>query len=111
MSAHTLPGSTPFLVYRRPAVRYGGGMRIIVTAGPTREYIDDVRFLSNASSGRMGCAVAAAAAAAGHEVTLLAGPGVAGKRGQATFSAGPAALPHRELWTVVREPKAHPQGA
>jgi len=50
------------------------GMRIIVTAGPTREYIDDVRFISNASSGRMGYAVAAAAAGAGHEVTLLAGP-------------------------------------
>ena len=49
-------------------------MRIIVTAGPTREYIDDVRFISNASSGRMGYAVAGAAAAAGHEVTLLAGP-------------------------------------
>ena len=51
-------------------------MRIIVTAGPTREYIDDVRFISNASSGRMGfsVAVAAAAAGAGHEVTLLAGP-------------------------------------
>jgi phosphopantothenoylcysteine decarboxylase/phosphopantothenate--cysteine ligase len=66
-------------------------MRIIVTAGPTREYIDDVRFITNASSGRMGCAVAAAAGAAGHEVTLLAGPGVAEKRGQATFSAGGAA--------------------
>jgi phosphopantothenoylcysteine decarboxylase / phosphopantothenate---cysteine ligase len=49
-------------------------MRIVVTAGPTREYIDSVRFISNASSGRMGFAVAAAAAAAGHEVTLLAGP-------------------------------------
>jgi phosphopantothenoylcysteine decarboxylase/phosphopantothenate--cysteine ligase len=63
-------------------------MRIIVTAGPTREYIDDVRFISNASSGRMGYAVAAAGVEAGHEVTLLAGPGVAEKRGQATFSAG-----------------------
>ncbi len=49
-------------------------MRIIITAGPTREYIDDVRFISNASSGRMGFSVALAAAAAGHEVTLLAGP-------------------------------------
>ena len=48
-------------------------MRIVVTAGPTREYIDDVRFLSNASSGRMGFAVAAAAVDAGHEVTLIAG--------------------------------------
>jgi len=69
------------------------GMRMIVTAGPTREYIDDVRFISNASSGRMGYAVAAAGAAAGHEVTLLAGPGVAEKRGQAASSGGPGAMP------------------
>ena len=45
-----------------------------MTAGPTREYIDTVRFITNASSGRMGCAVAQAAGLAGHEVTLLAGP-------------------------------------
>ncbi|MFM7832500.1 MAG: phosphopantothenoylcysteine decarboxylase, partial [Planctomycetaceae bacterium] len=43
-------------------------MRILITAGPTREYIDDVRFLSNASSGRMGYALAEAALRAGHEV-------------------------------------------
>lgn len=49
-------------------------MRIIVTAGPTREFLDDVRFLSNPSSGRMGFAVAEAAAQAGHRVTLVAGP-------------------------------------
>jgi len=49
-------------------------MRILITAGPTREYLDDVRYLSNASSGRMGFAVAAAAVAAGHEVVLVAGP-------------------------------------
>lgn len=49
-------------------------MRVLVTAGPTREHIDSVRFITNASSGRMGFAVAEAAAAAGHEVTLLAGP-------------------------------------
>jgi len=49
-------------------------MRILVTAGPTREPIDDVRFITNASSGRMGHAVAAAAARAGHDVTLLSGP-------------------------------------
>jgi len=51
-------------------------MRVLVTAGPTREYIDTVRFISNASSGRMGCAVACAALRAGHDVTLLLGPGV-----------------------------------
>ncbi len=49
-------------------------MRILVTAGPTREYIDIVRFITNASSGQMGCAIATAAAQAGHEVTLLIGP-------------------------------------
>lgn len=46
----------------------------LVTAGPTREYLDDVRFLSNASSGRMGFAIAAAAVAAGCEVVLVSGP-------------------------------------
>jgi phosphopantothenoylcysteine decarboxylase/phosphopantothenate--cysteine ligase len=49
-------------------------MRILITAGPTREYVDDVRFLSNASSGRMGYALAAAAIAAGHQVELVTGP-------------------------------------
>lgn len=47
---------------------------IVITAGPTREYLDDVRFLSNASSGRMGCALASAAAARGHQVELILGP-------------------------------------
>ena len=49
-------------------------LHFLVTAGPTREPLDDVRFLSNASSGRLGFAVAAAAALAGHRVTLVAGP-------------------------------------
>lgn len=49
-------------------------MRILITAGPTREYLDDVRFLSNASSGRMGYALADAALARGHEVVLVSGP-------------------------------------
>ena len=49
-------------------------MRFIVTAGPTREHLDPVRFLSNPSTGRMGFAVARAARAAGHAVTLVAGP-------------------------------------
>ena len=49
-------------------------MRFVVTAGPTREFIDPVRFLSNPSTGRMGFAVARAAREAGHEVTLIAGP-------------------------------------
>ena len=47
---------------------------ILITAGPTREYLDDVRYLSNGSSGRMGCALAEVARAAGHHVTLVLGP-------------------------------------
>ena len=49
-------------------------MRILITAGPTREYLDPVRYLSNASSGRIGCALAQAALLAGHQVTLVLGP-------------------------------------
>lgn len=49
-------------------------MRILITAGPTREYLDGVRFLSNASSGKMGYALAEAALEAGHEVVLVSGP-------------------------------------
>ena len=50
------------------------GRRIVVSAGPTYEDIDPVRFLGNRSSGRMGFAVAGAAAASGAEVVLVAGP-------------------------------------
>ncbi|QGQ21894.1 phosphopantothenoylcysteine decarboxylase [Gimesia benthica] len=49
-------------------------MRILITAGPTREYLDDVRYLSNASSGQMGYELARAALEAGHEVALVSGP-------------------------------------
>ena len=49
-------------------------MNVLVTAGPTREPIDPVRFVSNRSTGKMGFAVAQAAAEAGHAVTLIAGP-------------------------------------
>ena len=50
------------------------GQRILVTAGPTHEAIDPVRYIANRSSGRQGFAIAAAAAALGAEVTLIAGP-------------------------------------
>jgi len=50
------------------------GRRVLVTAGPTREAIDPVRYLGNRSSGRMGYAVAAAAAEAGADVLLISGP-------------------------------------
>jgi phosphopantothenoylcysteine synthetase/decarboxylase len=49
-------------------------MRVLITAGPTREPLDPVRFLSNRSSGRMGYALAAAAVELGHQVTLISGP-------------------------------------
>lgn len=49
-------------------------MKVLVTAGPTREHLDDVRFISNPSTGKMGYAVAAAAAEAGHHVVLVSGP-------------------------------------
>ena len=49
-------------------------MRILITAGPTREPLDPVRFISNRSTGKMGFALAQAGAEAGHEVTLIAGP-------------------------------------
>lgn len=48
--------------------------RILITSGPTREYLDPVRFLSNASSGRMGAALAAACLEFGHQVTIVSGP-------------------------------------
>jgi phosphopantothenoylcysteine decarboxylase/phosphopantothenate--cysteine ligase len=51
------------------------GVRVVVTAGPTLEDIDPVRFIGNRSSGRMGFAVAQRAAARGAHVTLIAGPG------------------------------------
>ncbi|OQA80706.1 MAG: Coenzyme A biosynthesis bifunctional protein CoaBC [bacterium ADurb.Bin243] len=50
------------------------GKNIVVTAGPTREYIDTVRFLSNPSTGRMGYALAESAVKAGARVTLISGP-------------------------------------
>jgi phosphopantothenoylcysteine decarboxylase/phosphopantothenate--cysteine ligase len=48
--------------------------RILITSGPTRQYLDPVRYLTNASSGRMGAALTEAAIAAGHRVTIVSGP-------------------------------------
>jgi phosphopantothenoylcysteine decarboxylase/phosphopantothenate--cysteine ligase len=62
------PGSLPGMP--RPLV----GRQVVVTAGPTWEAIDDVRFLGNRSSGKMGFALAEAAGRLGAEVTLIAGP-------------------------------------
>jgi phosphopantothenoylcysteine decarboxylase/phosphopantothenate--cysteine ligase len=48
--------------------------RILITSGPTRQFIDPVRYLTNASSGRMGKALAEAALSFGHEVVVVSGP-------------------------------------
>ena len=62
-------------------------MRFVVTAGPTREAIDPVRFISNRSSGKMGYAIAEAALARGNEVTLISGPAsIAAPRGMQLVS-------------------------
>jgi phosphopantothenoylcysteine decarboxylase / phosphopantothenate---cysteine ligase len=48
--------------------------RIVITSGPTRQYLDPVRYLTNGSSGRMGAALAHATLELGHEVTIISGP-------------------------------------
>ena len=68
----------PEEIAARIAARFGGGalegVEVLVTAGPTREALDPVRYLTNHSSGKMGYAVAAAAAEAGARVSLVSGP-------------------------------------
>jgi phosphopantothenoylcysteine synthetase/decarboxylase len=49
-------------------------LNILITAGPTREYIDEIRFITNPSSGKMGFIAAQIFARAGHKVTLISGP-------------------------------------
>ena len=49
-------------------------LKVLVTSGPTREFIDDVRYIASPSSGRMGAAVADVFAVAGHDVLLVTGP-------------------------------------
>ena len=75
-------------------------MRILITAGPTREAIDPVRYLSNRSSGKMGYALAGAAAKAGHEVILVSGPvNLTPPPGVETVSVESA----REMFEAVRD--------
>lgn len=74
------------------------GERILVTAGPTREAIDPVRFVSNRSSGKMGYAIAAAAERHGAEVVLVSGPvAVECPPGVERVSVSTAAEMHREV--------------
>jgi phosphopantothenoylcysteine decarboxylase/phosphopantothenate--cysteine ligase len=62
------------LVARHDTAGSLSGRRVLVTAGPTHEAIDPVRYIANRSSGKQGFAIARAAAAAGADVTLVAGP-------------------------------------
>lgn len=80
-------GETTALVDSRREMTPLSGRKVIVTAGPTVEAIDPVRFVSNRSSGKMGYAIAQAAKDAGAEVTLVTGPtALAAPRGVRTIS-------------------------
>ena len=61
-------------ILRPPRPRPLAGKRVLITAGPTHEPIDPVRYIANRSSGKQGFAIAAAAQAAGADVTLVSGP-------------------------------------
>ncbi len=61
-------------ILRPPQAQILSGTRVLVTAGPTHEPIDPVRYIANRSSGKQGFAIAAAAAKAGADVTLISGP-------------------------------------
>lgn len=73
-------------------------MRVLVTAGPTREYFDAVRYVSNGSTGAMGYALARAARNAGHEVVLVSGPvSLRGPKGVELISVLSAREMHRAV--------------
>jgi len=75
-------------------------MHLLITAGGTREHIDPVRFISNASSGKMGYALASAALKAGHAVTLVTAPtGLKPPVGAAVVAVESAA----EMFKAVKE--------
>ncbi len=77
------------------------GRRAVVTAGPTHEPVDPVRFLGNRSSGRQGREVAAALAALGAEVTLVAGPGAGEALGGCTVHSVETAMEMRAAVDVA----------
>ncbi len=82
-------------------------LHIVVSAGPTREHLDAVRFLSSPSSGRMGFAVAAAALRAGHRVTLVTGPvQIPSPPGVRTVRVTTAREMRREVLAAFREADA-----
>jgi phosphopantothenoylcysteine decarboxylase/phosphopantothenate--cysteine ligase len=78
-------------------------VRFVVTAGPTREAIDPVRFISNRSSGKMGYAIAEAALAKKHQVTLISGPAaIPPPRGAETISITTADELYRAVHRSLR---------
>jgi phosphopantothenoylcysteine decarboxylase/phosphopantothenate--cysteine ligase len=78
------------------------GMRVVVTAGPTLEDIDPVRFVGNRSSGKMGFAIAERAAARGADVTLVTGPvGLAGPHGVKRVDVRGAVAMQAALWQAL----------
>lgn len=80
-------------------------MRILLTAGPTREPIDPVRYIGNRSSGRMGAAIAEAAIRGGHSLTMILGPiAVAMPAGGRRIGVETAAQMHE---AVLRELSSH----
>ena len=80
-------------------------LRIVITAGPTREPIDPVRYLSNYSTGYMGAQLAAAARAQGHRVTVVYGPGVE------LLPPGVVAVPVNEAREMERALRQHARRA
>ncbi len=83
-------------------------MNLLITAGPTREAIDPVRFLSNRSSGRMGYALAQAALEVGHRVTLVSGPvSILAPQGVTLVRVESA----QEMFEAVREHLPHQDAA
>jgi phosphopantothenoylcysteine synthetase/decarboxylase len=82
-------------------------MRFLITAGPTREPIDPVRYLSNRSSGKMGYALAAAALARGHEVVLVSGPvSITAPEGAAVVRVETAQEMHDAVAAAIHEADA-----
>lgn len=80
------------------------GLHVLITAGPTREPIDPVRFISNRSSGKMGFAVAAAAREAGARVTLITGPvALAAPDGVEAIAVDTAQAMHSAVLTHVTD--------
>ncbi|MGC3969000.1 MAG: phosphopantothenoylcysteine decarboxylase [Pirellulales bacterium] len=81
--------------------------RILITSGPTRQYLDPVRYLTNASSGRMGLGLVEAALGAGHEVVVISGPV------EITYPAAARVIPvvtTDEMLTAARAEFAHCDG-